>query len=911
MSTSSTPSVGPSTLIHSQTTKSASDWVATSLLTAKTIAAAAECEPFPYVKSVLAAVVVLLEAVEKVQKNREDLKELCDDTLEIIAIVRDQISAHGDIAAVKFKGLCENLELCLQDVLETVKPLQQKSRGFGHVKEVFKLSSTTKQITDHQNRIQTLRLNFVLMATMDTNFQIHKLTAAPIVPVSQVTPSTNTCPPPSRIFHGRQVILTRMHKYFTQDTGKQHIFLLYGLGGAGKTQISLKYIEESGSLFSDIWLIDASTQHTIMTGLKNIAVAQDFGETPQDALQWLRSKPAPWLLLFDNVDDPKLNLNNFLPLCNHGNIIMTSRNPELCVYADSYSPVSDMEKADAVALLLTTAKEESKPTNQEIAAEIVEVLCYLPLAIIQAGAFIAKSGALRSYLELYKQNRERLLREKPAQSHDDYAWTVYTTWQISFEKLSPPAATLLQLCSFVHHKGISEKIFSNASTYECKTSGPSQEELEKPQAFISQFLRPDGSWDSLCFLDVTTELRAFSLINLHMETGLFSIHPLVHIWSQSTMTDPKVYHFSMTAIMGMSIASISQEERKLASLWLLPHIDLLLQGATDITPDFNSYFALVYQYCGKLPKAQDLGVVALETHKRILGDNHPDTLMAMANLAVTYRFLGQLKNAAELEDLVLKTRKSLLGDNHPDTLTAMANLAATYRELGQLKRAAELQVVVLEKTKTVLGEDHPDTLLAMGSLAFTYHGLGQLREAEELEILVLKKQKATLGEDHPETVRAMANLAVTYNTLGQLNKAEELKVAVLNKRKTILGEDHLATLWAMGNLAVTYRNQGELKKAVELEVVVLEKRKTFLGEDHPHTLSAMGNLAWTYHKQGELKMAEELQVLVFKKRKATLGEGHPDTLSMMGNLASTYEKLGKLEEAESLRVLVEEIRKKT
>jgi GTPase SAR1 family protein len=38
-----------------------------------------------------------------------------------------------------------------------------------------------------------------------------------------------------------------MHKYFKQDTGKQHTFLLYGLGGAGKTQIAVKYIQESTS----------------------------------------------------------------------------------------------------------------------------------------------------------------------------------------------------------------------------------------------------------------------------------------------------------------------------------------------------------------------------------------------------------------------------------------------------------------------------------------------------------------------------------------------------------------------------------------------------------------------------------------------------------------------------------------
>ncbi|KAJ7501411.1 hypothetical protein B0H11DRAFT_2373674, partial [Mycena galericulata] len=111
----------------------------------------------------------------------------------------------------------------------------------------------------------------------------------------------------------------------------------------------------------------------------------------------------------------------------------------------------------------------------------------LPLAIIQAGAFIAKSGALNTYLALYTQNKARLLHEKPTQSHDNYAWTVYTTWQISFEQLSLPAATLLQLCSFLHHQGIYEGIFSGASRYQFRDDGPSQEELQKPLEILAQY----------------------------------------------------------------------------------------------------------------------------------------------------------------------------------------------------------------------------------------------------------------------------------------------------------------------------------------------------------------------------------------------------------------------------------------
>ncbi len=49
---------------------------------------------------------------------------------------------------------------------------------------------------------------------------------------------------------------------------------------------------------------------------------------------------------------------------------------------------------------------------------------------------------------------------------DDYEWTVYTTWQLSFDRLrthAAPAATFLQQCAFLHHAGISQAIFENAA----------------------------------------------------------------------------------------------------------------------------------------------------------------------------------------------------------------------------------------------------------------------------------------------------------------------------------------------------------------------------------------------------------------------------------------------------------------
>ncbi|KAJ6471979.1 hypothetical protein C8R45DRAFT_762975, partial [Mycena sanguinolenta] len=304
--------------------------------------------------------------------------------------------------------------------------------------------------------------------------------------------------------------------------------VLHGLGGAGKTQIALKFIEE-WTCFTDRLLVDASTTKTIETTLENIATTKKTGNSMQDGLSWLSGNQEEWLLFFDNADDPAINLNQFFPKCNHGNIIITSRNPNLRVYG-AHSQVSDMDEPDAVALLLNSAQQEASETNKVLALDIVKTLWYLPLAIAQAGAFICESGTLNTYLDLFIKNQNALLKKKSTQNHDDYAWAVYTTWEMSFLKLSQPAAMFLQLCSFLHRDDIFEEIFSRAANHLCKPSDQSQSKGRRLQR-----VRAAGKWDSLRFLEITNEIKVYSLINFDAERKSFSIHPLVHSWSQTTL----------------------------------------------------------------------------------------------------------------------------------------------------------------------------------------------------------------------------------------------------------------------------------------------------------------------------------------------------------------------------------------
>ena len=66
---------------------------------------------------------------------------------------------------------------------------------------------------------------------------------------------------------------------------------------------------------------------------------------------------------------------------------------------------------------------------------------------------------------------------------------------------------------------------------------------------------------------------------------------------------------------------------------------------------------------------------------------------------------------------VLAVRKRVLGEEHPNTLTSASNLALTYSQQGKHAEAETLQVAVLAVEKRVLGEEHPDTLTSANNLA--------------------------------------------------------------------------------------------------------------------------------------------------------------------------------------------------
>jgi tetratricopeptide (TPR) repeat protein len=130
---------------------------------------------------------------------------------------------------------------------------------------------------------------------------------------------------------------------------------------------------------------------------------------------------------------------------------------------------------------------------------------------------------------------------------------------------------------------------------------------------------------------------------------------------------------------------------------------------------------------------------------------------------------------------IFETRRSSLGENHPETLRAMNNLAVVLRRAGALDEAEALLLELIAVRSASLGRDHLDTLRARSSLALVRERQGRLPEVEAEWTDILELRTDNLGPDHRDTLRSAVHLARIRAALADWpGAAEALQQAASN-----------------------------------------------------------------------------------------------------------------------------------
>jgi tetratricopeptide (TPR) repeat protein len=105
----------------------------------------------------------------------------------------------------------------------------------------------------------------------------------------------------------------------------------------------------------------------------------------------------------------------------------------------------------------------------------------------------------------------------------------------------------------------------------------------------------------------------------------------------------------------------------------------------------------------------------------------------MGNLAICRLQLGQAEEAMKMLVELLAIRRKVLGPEHPDTLLAMGNLAHCHFQAGRREDAIQLQEQRLTLSRKVSGPEHSQTLAAMSVLGRCYFEVGRQEDALKLK----------------------------------------------------------------------------------------------------------------------------------------------------------------------------------
>jgi tetratricopeptide (TPR) repeat protein/pimeloyl-ACP methyl ester carboxylesterase len=673
--------------------------------------------------------------------------------------------------------------------------------------------------------------------------------------------------------HGRDDIV----RAITTGTGSR-VHVLAGLGGAGKSRIALEIADRAWRAGHQVWWI----KHTRINGcMREVAHKLGIPETrielawrdgsPTDLI-WdsLRERKDPWLLVFDNADEPQelaeadgrvSDATGWLrpPAGSNGTVIVTTRDGNAATWGPwcAVHQVRPLESGDGAAMLTELApdggtREEARLLSAELGG--------LPLALNAAARYVRSEytsrrvwtgeGGIKDF-SAYRTAVQLLFASAPGAPSARAAGEplglqeVRQVFQLSLDLLSrrgvPDAAPLLKLLA-------------------CLGTDP------VPYFTLLSEKVLDGS---AVLANFTADRRALVLEGL-ADLGLIELDELPNV------EDPSLSHVLSLHPVVHGIFRDDDDVRRRRADYYRVNIELLLNSTKDQNPDTPESWGvwpLLVPHTVEVCRSALLGETALGDQRVIA------QALELARVTCRYLIVAGIIEAADTLITGIIANASALGYGMEDReiLGLRHEKGRLAIERGDPEAAeAELRLVVAGRRR-VLSELHEDTLASRHKLAKAILEQNRWAEAEQQLASIVEDERNVRGYDHPDTIVVRHSLARAIAAQGRFADAEarlrEIREVQLSKWSPLTPE----TLWVQLTLARCLLDQertAEAEREVRDALALIGKPRDVLVA---RQLQFRHTLAWVLLALGERDRAIEELTSVVAERVKMLGPDDPAT----------------------------------
>ena len=697
-------------------------------------------------------------------------------------------------------------------------------------------------------------------------------------------------PQRNKNFAGREHLLAKLRQRVSNRSTALVTHALYGLGGAGKTQLAIEYVYRYADQYELICWIRADSMALVRSSLAALAPrlgipAPTAEQGDEDVLAVLdalrRGQPCKrWLVIFDDAGPPD-SIRSMLPI-GPGDVIVTSRDRAWVQVADALE-VGVFDRDESTRFLEQRAARMPLDDAHRLAEEFGD----LPLGLEQAAAWITHTAmTVDTYLHLFRARGSRVLAERPGPS--DYPVPLAAAWDLSIARLrsqTPDALGLLQCFAFFCPDPVSLELLERGHL------GP-----ESPLHLV--FADPAAlGW-------AIYALSRYALARVDRQRRTIEVHRVIQRLIRDTLEPDSSARIRHEVHMLMATSDPGDPDN--VNNWqgysgLLAHVSASeivqcqMPGVRKLTQNIVRYLYVTGSYSRALKLADE----ALGRWQEDSCREDPAVLVMTRLKIQILQAIARYKEAHQLTIATLARMRSVLGEDHAETLILMNCHCIDLWARGEYANSLTFTKNSLESHMRVFGGDHPRTFAAMNNYAEDLELNGNYAEASRLlDQLYRAKIDAYRDARHPRTLSTRGALGRTMLAEGHYAQAREIAEEVHSNfqalvRDHVLADGHPWVLQQAVDLSMARRAAGDFTKALALAEEAHNRcLRAYPGDSHPRTLAAAVSLGNAQLLVNDIQSAGRLLESTSRRYEAVFGPDHPYALGCSVNLALVRRRAG-------------------